>query len=78
MVESIAKLLATVAPNVRELRRDLREAVLEVARENAVFKARIVEGYRITIPDAERESTGLEIGDLVQVLVVPLKAKAKR
>ena len=73
-MENVAKLLAVLTPqNVKGLRRDFREAILEVASENALFKAKIVEGHRITIPDAERESTGLKVGDLVQVLVVPLR-----
>jgi len=32
-----------------------------------VFKAKIGEQYRITIPEAEREAADLETGDLVQV-----------
>jgi hypothetical protein len=48
-VRDIAKFLT--AETVRGLRRDLREAILEVAKENAIFKATVVEGYRITIPD---------------------------
>ena len=30
--------------------------ILDVARGRAVFKAKISEGHRITIPEAERES----------------------
>ena len=75
MVEDLIKLMS--GPTAEEVRRSLRDAILEMARENAFFKARIVEGHRITIPDAERESTGLKIGDLVQVLVTPLQQKGK-
>ena len=41
--------------------------ILDVARGRAVFKAKISEGHRITIPEAERESLNMEVGDLVQV-----------
>lgn len=74
MGENLAKLLSTISPEgVRELRRDLRSAILEISKDNAVFKAKVSEGNRITIPDAERESTGLEVGDLVQVIAIPLQ-----
>lgn len=58
---------------VKGLRRDFRSMILEIARENAVFKAKITEGNRITIPDAEREATGLKVGDIVQVIAIPIK-----
>jgi len=43
------------------------EPSVESLLGKTVFKAKIVEGHRITIPEAEREAANLEIGDLVQV-----------
>lgn len=42
---------------------------------HAVFKAKIAEGNRITIPKAEMEALNLNQGDLVQVSLRPLKKK---
>jgi len=50
--------------------------ILDIARGKAVFKAKIAEGHRITIPEAERESLDLEIGDLVQVSLEKLKPES--
>ena len=38
----------------------------------AVFKTRVQSGGRISIPDTEREALGIEEGDIVQTVVVPL------
>lgn len=51
--------------------------ILDVARGRAVFKAKISEGHRITIPEAERESLNMEVGDLVQVSLEKLKGGEK-
>jgi len=51
--------------------------ILDAARGRAVFKAKIAEGHRITIPEAERESLDLEIGDLVQVSLEKLEGGEK-
>ncbi len=39
----------------------------------AVFKTRVQSGGRISIPDAEREALGIDEGDIVQTVVIPLK-----
>ncbi|MFC6988347.1 AbrB/MazE/SpoVT family DNA-binding domain-containing protein [Haloplanus sp. GCM10025708] len=39
----------------------------------AVFKTRVQSGGRISIPDAEREAVGIEEGDIVQTIVIPVK-----
>lgn len=39
----------------------------------AVFKTRVQSGGRISIPDAERETLGIEEGDIVQTVVIPMK-----
>jgi len=46
-------------------------------RDSALFKAKVREGYRIVIPEVEREVIGIDVGDIVQVLVYPLKIKDK-
>jgi len=44
---------------------------------NAVFKAAVQSNGRISIPEAEREALGIEDGDLVQVIIVPLEKGKK-
>jgi hypothetical protein len=39
----------------------------------AMFKTRVQSGGRISIPDAERETLGIEEGDIVQAIVIPVK-----
>ncbi|MBV0925564.1 AbrB/MazE/SpoVT family DNA-binding domain-containing protein [Halomicroarcula limicola] len=39
----------------------------------ATFKTRVQSGGRISIPDAEREALGIEEGDIVQTVVLPVK-----
>jgi len=51
--------------------------ILDIARGKGVFKAKIAEGHRITIPEAERESLDLEVGDLVQVSLEKLEGGDK-
>jgi len=60
---------------IAALRKDLRGAALDIASTTAFFKATVTEGYRITVPEDERKALGLETGDLVQVVVIPLKKK---
>jgi hypothetical protein len=38
----------------------------------ATFKTRVQSGGRISIPDAEREALGIEEGDIVQTVVLPV------
>ena len=44
---------------------------------NAMFKTVVQSGGRISIPEAERRTLGIEDGELVQVVVFPLKKKSK-
>ena len=39
----------------------------------AVFKTTVQKAGRISIPEAERKALGIKEGDLVQVVLVPLK-----
>jgi AbrB family looped-hinge helix DNA binding protein len=38
-----------------------------------VFKTTVQKAGRISIPEAERAALGIKEGDLVQVMVVPIK-----
>jgi len=66
---------------MKDLKERLDEAskktsdILDVARGKAVFKAKIRDQYRITVPEAERESLDLEVGDLVQVSLEKLERR---
>lgn len=40
------------------------------------FKTNVGSNGRISIPEAEREALGLKEGDLVQVVVLPIKQKS--
>ena len=44
---------------------------------NAMFKTNVQTGGRISIPEAERQALGIEEGDLVQVIIIPLTRKKK-
>ncbi len=44
---------------------------------NAMFKTTVQSGGRISIPEAERNALGIEDGDLVQVIIIPLSRKKK-
>ncbi len=45
---------------------------------NAMFKTNVQSGGRISIPEAERQALGIEEGDLVQVIIIPLTRKQKK
>jgi len=49
-----------------------------MSRSTATFKTRVQSGGRISIPDAEREALGIEEGDIVQTVVVPLETRGER
>ncbi|MGM0399322.1 MAG: AbrB/MazE/SpoVT family DNA-binding domain-containing protein [Halobacteriota archaeon] len=48
------------------------EFPLDAIQETATFKTRVQSSGRISIPDAEREILGIEEGDIVQAVIVPL------
>lgn len=45
---------------------------IDLLSETATFKTRVQSSGRISIPDTEREALGIENGDLVQAVIVPL------
>jgi hypothetical protein len=63
--------------SVERLPKIARALVRAWFRDSSFFKAKVREGYRIVIPEVEREVIGLEVGDVVQVLVYPLKVKGE-
>lgn len=46
-----------------------------LTRFNAVFKTTVQSNGRISIPDAERKALGIDEGDLVQVIIIPLEKR---
>ena len=45
---------------------------------NAMFKTNVQTGGRISIPEAERQALGIEEGDLVQVIIIPITRKKSK
>ena len=41
------------------------------------FKTTVGSNGRISIPEAERDALGIEEGDLVQIIITPIKSKSK-
>ncbi len=58
---------------MREIRKEFQKTVDEVMNQNAIFKAKVGESGRITIPTAEREVLDIESGDIVRVVVKPIE-----
>ena len=54
---------------------ELRTVLFTVARNNAIFKTKVQSGGRISIPEAEREVLGITEGDIVQVVLAPIRKK---
>jgi AbrB family looped-hinge helix DNA binding protein len=44
----------------------------------AVFKTTVQKAGRISIPEAERTALGINEGDLVQVMVIPIKRSTQK
>ena len=51
------------------------EALNQIMMNTGVFKSKVSEGGRITIPVAEREILDIEEGDIVQILVRKVERK---
>ena len=66
------RLLSGGFPNLQE---QVREALLTFTEKNAVFKTKVQRGGRISIPEAERDVLGIDEGDIVQVILAPVKKK---
>jgi len=68
----LEKLLSGGFPNLQE---QVREALHTFTEKNAVFKTKVQRGGRISIPEAERDVLGIDEGDIVQVILAPVKKK---
>lgn len=62
---------------IREIREEVPKMVEHAAYSHALFKAKVGESGRVTIPTAERDVLEIEEGDIVQVIVKPLNRKDK-
>jgi AbrB family looped-hinge helix DNA binding protein len=69
----LERLMSGGFPNLQE---QMREALLTFTEKNAVFKTKVQRGGRISIPEAERDVLGIEEGDIVQVILAPIKKKS--
>jgi len=68
----LERLMSGGFPNLQE---QVREALLTFTEKNAVFKTKVQRGGRISIPEAERDVLGINEGDIVQVILAPVKKK---
>jgi hypothetical protein len=59
--------------NLEQFQQQFRSALLTFSSRNAIFKTRIQSGGRISIPEAERATLGIEEGDIIQVILYPVK-----
>lgn len=71
------QLVSRAAETQANLAEEWKKNFLNLAGQNAVFKTRVQKSGRISIPDAEREALGIDEGDLVQVIVIPLPKPKK-
>ncbi|MFQ5920797.1 MAG: AbrB/MazE/SpoVT family DNA-binding domain-containing protein [Nitrososphaerales archaeon] len=77
--EGQAELLRRMASMQFDAMQGFMGVLQSITHYNAVFKATVQSNGRITIPEAEREALGIEDGDLVQVVIVPMeKGKKER
>lgn len=58
---------------ILNLQEQLRDAIMTFTEKNAVFKTKVQSGGRISIPEAERIVLGIGEGDIVQVILAPIK-----
>ncbi|MFP4002084.1 MAG: AbrB/MazE/SpoVT family DNA-binding domain-containing protein [Candidatus Natronoplasma sp.] len=57
---------------IEHIRAEVPKILEKAASSHALFKAKVGESGRVTIPTAEREVLEIEEGDVVQVIVKPL------
>ncbi len=55
------------------VREEIPKILERAASDHALFKAKVGESGRVTIPTAERDVLEIEEGDVVQVIVKPLE-----
>ena len=59
--------------DILKIQEELRNVLFTIARNNAIFKTKVQRGGRISIPEAERDVLGISEGDIVQVILAPIK-----
>ncbi len=57
---------------VEHIREEVPKILEKAASHHALFKAKVGESGRVTIPTAERDVLDIDEGDVVQVIVKPL------
>jgi hypothetical protein len=67
-----------LAGAIKEVRGEIGDIVIDFVRGNSLFKVRVGKQNRITIPDPEAEAMGIKEGDLIQVMIIPLKSFSTR
>lgn len=78
-VKDVINLITALAQiNWKDLQSTLRDVAITLFSQNAIYKARIQKGGRIKIPEEERTVLGLKEGDVVQVILIPLKRGGER
>lgn len=76
--ETQADFLRRMASMQFETMQGFMNVLQTITNFNAIFKATVQSNGRISIPEAEREALGIEDGDLVQVIIVPLEKGRER
>ncbi len=75
LLEAQMDLMKRTTATQAEAFRSFLGSVQAFTNFGAVFKTNVQKAGRISIPEAEREALGINEGDLVQVVVMPLKKK---
>lgn len=76
--ETQAEFIKRMASMQFETMQGFMNILQTITNFNAVFKATVQSNGRISIPEAERQALGIEDGDLVQVIIVPLEKGKER
>jgi hypothetical protein len=71
--ERLLELLDKADKLIIDIQNSFREAMINFFTRNIIYKTTIQSGRRISIPPEEMNSAGIKEGDLVQVIIIPLK-----
>lgn len=61
--------------DIANTQEQFRAVLMTLMENNAIFKTKVQRGGRISIPEAERDVMGISEGDIVQVVLAPIKKK---
>jgi hypothetical protein len=73
LLRDLHQLLFEADTFVNDIQNALRNIVINFLTRNVIYKATIQSGRRISIPEEEMRSAGIKEGDIVQVIIIPLK-----